>query len=114
MAPTAQTGAVAVSESRISRERQDAVVVEDIVVTASAGATMQRAGTKTFYLREGVWTDAELTDATRLPETAVTFGSEEYFALIQRVPALAPFLALGEQVAVIHDGRVYRVRAAGS
>ena len=42
----------------------------------------------------------------------MVFGSDEYFALIRRVPVLAQYLALGEQVAVIHDGRIYRIRAA--
>jgi Ca-activated chloride channel family protein len=75
-------------------------------------ATVQRVGDKTFYLREGVWTDAEIRADTRLPETTVTFGSDEYYALLGRVPALGRYFALGEQVAVIVDGRLYRVRAA--
>lgn len=108
--PSVVTGQGAVSESRLSRERQDAVTLDDLVVTGES--TVQRVGTKTFYLRGGVWTDSEIGADARLPETAVTFGSDEYFALIRRVPALAPYLGLGEQVAVIHDGRIYRIRAA--
>jgi Ca-activated chloride channel homolog len=108
--PMVVTGQGAVSESRLSRERQDALRLEDVAVTGAS--TVQRVGTRTFYLRGGVWTDSEIRDDTRLPETAVTFGSDEYFALIRRIPALAPYVALGEQVAVIHDGRIYRIRAA--
>lgn len=107
--PTAVTGQSAVSESRLSRERQEAMSLEDVVVTGAS--TVQRVGSRTFYLRDGVWTDAEIRDDTRLPETTVTFGSDEYFALIRRIPALAPYLGLGEQVAVVHEGRIYRVRA---
>jgi hypothetical protein len=99
-----------VSESRLSRERQEALTLDEVVVTGES--TMQRVGTRTFYLRGGVWTDSEIGADTRLPETTVTFGSDEYFALIRRIPALAPYLGLGEQVAVIHDGRIYRIRAA--
>ncbi|HEY0017222.1 MAG TPA: VIT and VWA domain-containing protein [Longimicrobium sp.] len=109
-APTVVTGQGAVTQSQRSREQQDALTLDEIAVTGES--TVQRVGTRTFYLRGGVWTDAEIREDTRLPETAVTFGSEEYFALIRRVPALAQYLALGEQVAVIHDGRIYRVRAA--
>lgn len=109
-APTVVTGQGAVTQSRRSREQQEALSLDEIAVTGES--TVQRVGTRTFYLRDGVWTDAEIRGDTRLPETAVTFGSEEYFALIRRVPALAQYLALGEQVAVIHDGRIYRVRAA--
>jgi Ca-activated chloride channel family protein len=109
-APLAVTGAEAVAQSRSAREMQDAT-------TLSAGyngdaASVQRVGDKTFYLREGVWTDAEITAATRLPETAVTFGSDDYFALLGRLPALSRYFALGQQVAVVLDGRVYRVRPA--
>ncbi|HEX2080042.1 MAG TPA: VWA domain-containing protein, partial [Longimicrobium sp.] len=107
-APTAVTGQGAVSESRLSRERQEAMTLDEVVVTEAT--TVQRVGSKTFHLRAGVWTDAEITPETRLPETAVTFGTDEYFALIGRIPALAQYLALGEQVAVIHEGRIYRVR----
>ena len=105
------TGQGAVSESRLSRERQDAITLEDLTVTATA-ATVQHVGARTFYLRDGVWTDSEITAGTRLPETVVTFGSDEFFALIRRIPALGQYLALGEQVAVVHEGRIYRIRAS--
>ncbi len=45
---------------------------------------MKRIGGKTFYLIEGVWTDSELKEDANLPETAITFGSEEYFALLKQ------------------------------
>lgn len=109
--PSVVTGAGAVSESRLSRERQEALTLDEASYVTGE-STVQRVGTRTFYLRGGVWTDSEIRDDTRLPETTVTFGSDEYFALIRRLPALAPYLGLGEQVAVIHDGRIYRVRAA--
>jgi hypothetical protein len=42
----------------------------------------------------------------------VTFGSDEYFALLKRQPGLARFFSLGERVIVVFEGRVYRVTAA--
>lgn len=104
----AVTGQAAVEESRRSRRQQDALALEDVVVTGAA--TVQRVGARTFYLRDGVWTDAEIGRGRPLPETVVAFGSDEYHALLGRLPALAPYFALGEKVAVVHDGRVYRVR----
>jgi hypothetical protein len=101
------TGRGAVAASRAAREMQEAVTVQ-----GPAAATVQVVGDKTFYLRDSVWTDAEIRADVRLPETTVTFGSEEYYALLGRVPALGRYFALGEQVAVIVDGRLYRVRAA--
>ncbi len=44
-----------------------------------------------------------------MPETKVQFGSDEYYRLIGREPMLAQYFAIGEQVSVIWNGRVYRV-----
>lgn len=102
------SGKDAVAQSRSSREMQDVVTLGGAVATAS----VQQVGDKTFYLREGVWTDAEIRADAHLPETSVTFGSDAYYALLGRVPALGRYFALGQQVAVILDGRLYRVRPA--
>ena len=58
------------------------------------------------------WTDAEFKADSRLPETVLTFGSDAYFDLLKREPALAKFFALGEEVVVVYNGHVYRVKAA--
>jgi Ca-activated chloride channel family protein len=104
----ASTGEAAVQQSKRAREQQDANRVEK----DEESSAMRSAGSKTFYLRGGVWTDAEFKETARLPETALEFGSEAYFALLKREPRLAEFFALGERVVVVLDGRVYRVNAA--
>lgn len=111
--PVSVTGAGAVNESRRSRAQQDALQLEDVVVagTSGGGEVVRRVGARTFYQRGTVWQDAEISDSTRLPETEVEFASEEYYALIRRIPVLAQYFAQGEEVDVIHDGRRYRVRA---
>jgi hypothetical protein len=58
-----------------------------------------------------VWTDSEFKVESRLAETVVTFGSEEYFALLKQYPKLANYLSLGERVVVVFEGRVYRINA---
>ena len=73
---------------------------------------VRTAAGKTFYLRDGVWTDAEFRADAGLPETTLKFGSDNYFALLKQKPRLADFFALGEQVIVVFEGRVYRVAAA--
>jgi len=102
---------LAVQQSKRDRSQQETlrITADDKDTPASVA---RNVGNKTFYLRGGVWTDAEIRADTRLPETTVTFGSDEYYALLGRVPALGRYFALGEQVAVIVDGRLYRVRAA--
>ena len=75
-------------------------------------SAVKTVGGKTFYLRDDVWTDAEFKAEARLPETSLSFGSDEYFALLKQKPALAQFFALGERVVVVFEGRVYRVTTA--
>lgn len=104
----ATTGSVAVQQSKRAREQQEALRVEG----GNVSAAIKNAGGKTFYLRDDVWTDSEFKPGTRLPETVVKFGSDEYFALLKQKPQLSTFFSLGERVIVILDGRVYRVNAA--
>jgi Ca-activated chloride channel family protein len=102
------TGAVAVQQSKRAREQQEAerVSVED------SPAVVRRVDGKTFYLREGVWTDSEFKTDSRLPETVLRFASDDYFALLKQKPRLANFFALGERVLVVFEGRVYKVNTA--
>jgi Ca-activated chloride channel family protein len=99
------TGALAVKESKRARQQQESERVE----SADSAAAVRNVNGKTFYLRDGVWTDAEFNRDARLPETNLTFGSDEYFALLAREPRLADYFALGERVVVVYGGRVYRV-----
>ncbi|HEX8179927.1 MAG TPA: VIT and VWA domain-containing protein [Pyrinomonadaceae bacterium] len=109
---TVTSGASAVRQSKTARAKQEALSVDkDDEAAATAGGARQ-AGGKTFYLRDGVWTDAEFKQSARLPETTLAFGSEAYFDAIKREPKLADFFALGERVVVVYRGRVYRVNAA--
>lgn len=104
----ATTGAIAVRQSKAAREQQEAERVSKDEISSA----VRTVGGKTFYLRDGIWTDAEFKTATRLPETTLDFGSEAYFALLKREPRLSQFFALGERVVVVLEGRVYRVNAA--
>ena len=107
-AAKASTGQVAVEESKRARAQQETVTItsDDKEVSSTV---VRNVGSKTFYLRDGVWTDAEFKPEAGKPETKLTFGSDEYFAVLQRLPRLADYFALGEHVIVVYDGRVYRV-----
>ena len=72
---------------------------------------VKRVAGKTFYLIEGVWTDSEFKAESKLPETVLVFGSDEYFALLKQNPKLGSYFSLGERVVIVFDGRVYRVTA---
>jgi Ca-activated chloride channel homolog len=105
---TASTGAVAVEQSKRAREQQEIYRISE----DKPSSLVRRVGGKTFYLRDGVWTDAELNADAKLPETVLSFGSDEFFALLKQKPSLANFFSLGERVVVVFEGRVYRVNTA--
>jgi Ca-activated chloride channel homolog len=105
----ATTGLAAVQQSKRARGQKEAERFD----RDSLSSAVRTVGGKTFYLREGVWTDAEFKPEARLPETAMKFASDEYFALLKQKPRLADFFALGERVVVVFEGKVYRITAAG-
>ena len=99
------TGAAAVQQSKRAREQMDAEKLKDETRTDA----VKRVEGKTFYLIDGVWTDSEFKAEANLPETALKFGSDDYFTLVKQNPKLAKYFALGERVVVVFEGRVYRV-----
>ncbi|HJT67279.1 MAG TPA: VIT domain-containing protein [Pyrinomonadaceae bacterium] len=105
----ADTGAAAVRQSKEFRIQQEADSIRHDDTRKDA---VRRVEGKTFYLIEGVWTDSEFKAEARLPETTLTFASDEYFALLKQYPKLASYFSLAERVVVVFEGRVYRVNAA--
>jgi Ca-activated chloride channel family protein len=105
---SATTGGDAVQLSRQSREQQETVKLKEEARTDA----VRRAAGKTFYLIDDVWTDSEFKPESKLPETVLSFGSEEYFALLRQYPKLGSYFSLAERVVVVFEGRVYRVNAA--
>jgi len=106
--PQAVTGVDAIQQSKQARAQQERVMLKDEDTRTDA---VKRVAGKTFYLIEGVWTDSEFKAETRLPETVLVFGSDEYFELLKQNPKLGSFFSLGERVVVVLDGRVYKVNA---
>jgi Ca-activated chloride channel family protein len=104
--PQAVTGADAIQQSKAARAQQERLVLKDEDTRTDA---VKRVEGKTFYLIEGVWTDSEFKPETRLPETMLVFGSDEYFELLKKNPKLGSYFSLGERVIVILDGHVYKV-----
>lgn len=64
--------------------------------------------TKTFININGVWNDTEFQPDT-MTTTQVVFLSDEYFALLDEIPAIGEYFALGEQVIVVMEGVAYEV-----
>ena len=94
-------------QSKRARLQQEAITVESEPEISSPA--IKTAGGKTFYLRDGFWTDSEFKAGSTLPVTEVKFGSDAYFDLLKQKPRLGEFFSLGEKVIVVFEGRIYRV-----
>jgi len=108
MAPAAQAaeGAVAVARSKVDQEMKMAEIAPS---DEASFASMKTAAGKTFTLKDGVWVDTEYKADVSLPKVTLKFGSDEFFDLINKKPALAEFFSLGAKVIVIFEGKVYQV-----
>jgi Ca-activated chloride channel family protein len=67
-------------------------------VAREEGIISRRVDTRTFVLRDSVWTDARFSEGTRVVK--VKAYSEAYFALVRELPDLAAAFALGDRVLV--------------
>ena len=107
--PGLAAGEAAVKDSKQKAEFRDADKIAASKMSASSTNQLRTVAGKTFYLRDGVWTDSEFKADAKLSETKITFASEAYFALLAQEPKLADFFALGKQVVVVWKGKIYRV-----
>ena len=71
---------------------------------------IQTVNDKTFLLQNGVWTDTAFQPDT-MQTQKVIFLSDEYFALLDKTPELAPYFAIGDKVIAVIDGVAYEVTA---
>ena len=62
---------------------------------------------KTFYLRDGVWTDSEYKDGASVTE--VKFNSDEFYRLIAERPGLAKYLSVSDKLVVVFAGVTYKI-----
>jgi Ca-activated chloride channel family protein len=62
---------------------------------------------KTFYLKDGVWTDSEYVEGAPVKE--VEFNSDAFYRLIADRPALAKYLSVGSRLVVVFDGVNYHI-----
>lgn len=102
MATALPTGTM--SPNTIGGSPNEGYVAEPIV------NPIQSVGGKTFLLQGAVWTDTAYEPDT-MQTQKVVFLSDEYFALLDTHPTLAPFFAVGDQVIVVMDGVAYEVVA---
>jgi hypothetical protein len=75
-------------------------------------APLQAVGNKTFVYRDGVWIDTQYSEE-RYEIERVTFAGDTYFELLDAVPELGRYLALGPRVLVVFGERAYQIVEEG-
>jgi Ca-activated chloride channel family protein len=75
---------------------------------AEAAEQLRIVGSRTFVLSGEVWTETTYDPETMTP-MRVPFLSEDFFALSQARPDLAPILAIGQQVIFLDGGQAFVV-----
>lgn len=77
------------------------------LVDARGRRIIRQVAGRTFYRDGEKWVDAAYDG--KAETVKVKYFSDEYFALVARHPALGKYLALGKQVIVVLDGKVYEI-----
>jgi Ca-activated chloride channel family protein len=75
---------------------------------AEVAQALQQVGDRTFLFSNGAWVDTTF-DSTKTAAESVAFGSKRYFALLAAHPEIGRYLALGDRVTVMLDGKAYAV-----
>jgi len=100
----ADSGALAVETAEKLKDMK-----KSSVVGAATSAASRMVGARTFYERDGVWTDSDFRDG--LPTLTVKYGSDAWMTVTSTLTALKGCLALGKDVVVVYKGKVLAVRA---
>ena len=97
-------------QSNISvKEKKDGKADDEDRIFVQNTQMNQYVGTKNFVQKNNVWIDSEVDANAKLPEIKVKFASDAYFDLIAKESGLSQYFALGEEVAVVWKGKIYRV-----
>jgi Ca-activated chloride channel family protein len=79
------------------------------VQRAVEGQQTQNVAGRTFYANAGQWIDARVQERPAAKREKVPFGSDAYFALLDRDPSAAQWLALGRNVVVLVGDTIVEV-----
>ncbi|MEE8521915.1 MAG: VIT domain-containing protein [Gemmatimonadota bacterium] len=75
------------------------------------GVQVRHVGRRLMVLRDGSWTDMRFEASLKVIEVAPF--SEAYFDLVEKLPGLRPYFALGDRVIVAGDGLAVKLAADG-
>ncbi len=106
------SGRLAVKAAKSMQSYKQFEAMADEKATEEAG--IKCVEDKTFYLREGFWTDSSYEAGKSAKPELISFGSSKYFELVRQNPGLAKYLAVGKQLIVLFKGHCYKIVADGT
>lgn len=104
MAPQSGAKAVAREKQLQKLKANDSMSDQD-----SKSSGMKWIEGKTFYLKDGFWTDSAYFEGSHATPEIVEFGSAKYFDLIKKLPGLSRFLGAGPKVIVLYQSRCFKI-----
>lgn len=104
LASAAPTGRYAVTRSKKMQTMKESIALD----RDEESSGIKSVEDKTFYLRDGVWTDSSYDEHSAKVES-IEFGSTKYFDLVRANPGISKYLAVAEQVVVIYKGHCYKI-----
>jgi Ca-activated chloride channel family protein len=102
-------------EAGVSMSSQLAEEREQKRADVPTDGAVRRVGSKIFFYDTGFggWVDQDVVSwTTEIVE--VEYLSDDYFGLIDRMPEIGKYLALGDHVKFVHEGAAYLVEPARS
>jgi Ca-activated chloride channel family protein len=106
-APSAKlSGSQAVRLAKSTNELKETSHLAD---NKQESAAVKTIADKTFFLRGDVWVEGEIDATKEQHANVIPFASKEYFDLIHKFPAIAKYLAVGQQVLLKFNGQVYKI-----
>ena len=96
-----------VSKSLSMKEEAESMDAIDYDDEGSAQEKVQHVEDKTFVLKDGYWVDSKYDPDDKLKEVEIEFMSDEYFNLMDKFPDIGEYLAVGDNVKLVWEGKVY-------
>jgi Ca-activated chloride channel family protein len=106
LAPAERSGEAAVE--RAVAEKELAAAPQAAPVAAEHQARVRQVGDKTFVQTGGAWVDTTF-DQARMKAERIVFGSDRYFKLLREQPTIGRYLALGDSLTLVVDGKAYTI-----
>ncbi len=100
-APSSASGKGAVMSSRVQKKMANTLQSTKMLIT------MKRVANKTFYLKNGIWTEHGIEDKKDAIE--IKFLSSEYFELVQQNNQIKDILSIGEKIIFKWDNKLYKI-----